>query len=376
MNRLALSCSVFLAAAAVLATACPAPAATPAPTSALTPLVASTLLPSQQSLLDFTTIEQSPGHAPFYPEKDPRLVVISSSEEAQTDVPSYLYPEVQRANDPSDTLAQTKRNDFARSFIVAAFQGYGGAGIRVSRIWLESTMVVIEARFEQAAGGRTLEQSPYHVLRVSKAGIPQGVGIQFVLTDQTGRDQFTTVHTLPALTTLTSSPGPTPFPTPWPWGTLPYTPLPTRSPTPTHTPYPGYVDLRILPEFQSVMVGERFLVTLQVDAEGPLAGIDSFVDFDPGYLVAVSVQGGEDLPVPLMNRYDNETGRIDFSAGAQLGGEPPTGRLVLATIEFEAKERTRGTTVGFSQTWERQTNAAYEGRAVLGDVTGAMVEIW
>ncbi|MDO8491263.1 MAG: hypothetical protein Q7T04_04535, partial [Dehalococcoidia bacterium] len=91
MNRLGLVWTCLLALAAAFATACPAPSPTATPVTAQYPL-------------EFTTIEQSLGHMPYFYDKAPRLLVIASSREAQTDVPLYLYPEFQRPNDPGDTV--------------------------------------------------------------------------------------------------------------------------------------------------------------------------------------------------------------------------------------------------------------------------------
>lgn len=190
--------------------------------------------------------------------------------------------------------------------------------------------------------------------------------------------------------TLTPIGAPTPTPVPTlpriggsplatPTATLTSPPIGLIPPTPTSTPTPtpGYVHLSILPSEQTVSVGQRFTVTIQVNAgTEPLAGIDALIDFDPAYLEVVRISGGTTLPLMLLNEYDNEKGQLAFSAGVALGGTYASGTFTYATIEFQAKAPTAGTTLAFSQTDWRHTMAAYRGYPVTGDLIGAKVVIW
>ncbi|MCL0097948.1 cohesin domain-containing protein [Dehalococcoidia bacterium] len=135
------------------------------------------------------------------------------------------------------------------------------------------------------------------------------------------------------------------------------------------------VNISIQPPTRSVVVGETFILDIQVDAgDQPVHGVSAFLDFDPTYLEVVSITPGDTLDVVLLNTYDNDAGTIDYSAGTLT--EPfPSGTFVVATVEFKAIEETAATAIDFSTSEPRKTMAVYEGQDVTGAITGGTVKI-
>lgn len=108
-------------------------------------------------------------------------------------------------------------------------------------------------------------------------------------------------------------------------------------------PGAGTVDLSIDPPTPTVVQDQTFDLTLQAAAGSQnVDSVDSSISFDPSYLRVVDANGNEanqiipgtSLPTVLANTVDNTTGRIIYSAGI-LGGTPPSGNFVIATIHFK-----------------------------------------
>lgn len=164
---------------------------------------------------------------------------------------------------------------------------------------------------------------------------------------------------------------------------------------------PNRAHLSIIPSQQTVHIGEEFEVAVRVEAEtvpvvgadglidfdgirhlpfestvqGPVTGIDVFIDFDPAYLEVVNISGGRSLPMELANEHDNKNGHIAFSAG-KLSGSLPRGTFTCTTIKLRAKAQTAGTGLDFSETRPRQTVVAgYGNKAITGQLTDAVVAI-
>jgi hypothetical protein len=142
------------------------------------------------------------------------------------------------------------------------------------------------------------------------------------------------------------------------------------------------VNLRIDPPASSVTPGEIFSVDVVLQAgDQPVDSVDAYVSFDPANLRVVDTAGneaktivpGNALPLVLQNGVDNGQGRIVFSAGRQLGGIPPTGDLLLATIRFKAVAAT--STDGIPVAFETGTDVFSRGDSVLGTSVGGVVII-
>ncbi|MBC7224349.1 MAG: hypothetical protein H5T59_08785 [Anaerolineae bacterium] len=142
------------------------------------------------------------------------------------------------------------------------------------------------------------------------------------------------------------------------------------------------VDLGIWPPVYIAEVGEVFALLVQAYAgEQPVDGVSLYLDFDPALLQVVDAAGNPVdqieaqplLPNVLYNQADNALGQIEFHAGRELGGTPPTGTFPVALIRFKALAPTGGTPVAFSQTLPRQTDVAFEGYSVLGNLYDGQV---
>lgn len=142
------------------------------------------------------------------------------------------------------------------------------------------------------------------------------------------------------------------------------------------------VDLGIWPPVYIAEAGEVFALLVQAYAgEQGVDGVSLYLDFNPTYLQVVDatgnptdqIEGQPLLPNVLYNYADNALGQIEFHAGRELGGVPPSGTFPVALIRFRALAPTGGTPVTFSQTLPRKTEVAFEGYSVLGNVYDGQV---
>lgn len=138
------------------------------------------------------------------------------------------------------------------------------------------------------------------------------------------------------------------------------------------------VDLSLIPAAPTVNAGDTFTVDIVVEPNGqPVVGVDAFVDFDAAHLETIQILAGPDSPfnLELYNQFDNVTGHAGYSAGT-LDTPPASGSITLATITFRAKAATVNSSVNFSLSTDRRTEAAYYNAvSVLRNTTGAAVTI-
>jgi len=158
--------------------------------------------------------------------------------------------------------------------------------------------------------------------------------------------------------------------------------MPQDTPKPVEPPAPAIaalstVSISLMPASATVAPGAIVTVAITVAAGAqPVNGVDAFLNFDPAYLSVVDAVGhpvsqtallpGAALSTIMVNRADNLTGSIDYSAG--LLGSAVTGDFTLATIRFQAKSATppEGTPVTFNLVFPRTTDVVYGGDSVLG----------
>jgi len=119
--------------------------------------------------------------------------------------------------------------------------------------------------------------------------------------------------------------------------------------------------LRFAPARSEVALGMIFQVdVLLASGSQPIDSVDATITFDPAFLQVVDARGnpattmsaGAALPMPLINRVDNEAGKIAFGAVRRLGDASPAGDLLLGTIRFRALAQTLspdGTTLAFGE---------------------------
>ena len=137
------------------------------------------------------------------------------------------------------------------------------------------------------------------------------------------------------------------------------------------------VEVSLSPATRTEAVGDTFTLDVMLRTNGQaLAGLDTFVDFDPAFLEATQVIAGEGSPFnfELNNNVDNIQGHADYSAGT-FNPPPTTPLITFATLTFRAKAPTSATALTFSFADPRVTRGAFSGAWVNANTTGATISI-
>ena len=118
-------------------------------------------------------------------------------------------------------------------------------------------------------------------------------------------------------------------------------------------------------EDETARVGEEFVVNVVVDTGNQEVDmVQVNLNFDPGVLEVVEIQGGDVLTVLLQSEFDNEKGTIDYAAG--LLGETVGGEIEVMQIKLEAlQEVTVGIPLSFNFGLPRETSIYSQGQPVL-----------
>lgn len=186
---------------------------------------------------------------------------------------------------------------------------------------------------------------------------------------------------LPAIFRVLTPPKPTSTPIVVATLAPPATPTPTLAPeaTPfagvppppaaTPTPVPTGVPLRTNPGAVALTIGGT--ATFDIVLDGGSQSFDAvqvYLTFDPRLVevvdadparAGVQVTPGAALADVLLNGVDNAQGRLQFAAGRSIAQPPPSGTLVIATVEL------RGRVEGTSPlTFEANSSAAFAGRRI------------
>ncbi|WMJ72965.1 CARDB domain-containing protein [Cytophagaceae bacterium ABcell3] len=98
-----------------------------------------------------------------------------------------------------------------------------------------------------------------------------------------------------------------------------------------------------------------------------------YLEFDPEVLRVSEMSGMGNLPVELINHYDNDIGKIAYAAGSL--SDLPLGDFGLFNITFEVLDDTKESYVKFTNDYPGQTQVAYKGYSVLGDLNDAALLI-
>jgi hypothetical protein len=142
----------------------------------------------------------------------------------------------------------------------------------------------------------------------------------------------------------------------------------------------GPVSLRLVPTSALLAVGQVIAVDVIADAGGqPVDVIELYLDYDPALLQAVDAAGapvltltpGAALPTVLLNRIEPAWGWADYIASS-AGGSAPAGQFVIGRLHFKVLAAGQ-TSVRFSFSDWRTTDAAYSGDSVLGATAAARV---
>lgn len=128
----------------------------------------------------------------------------------------------------------------------------------------------------------------------------------------------------------------------------------------------GVVVIRVRPATTAVAVGDRFEVSVEVDAGAQdVDGAAAYLNFDPGRIEALEIRGGSALAEPLFTNIDNAAGRADYVAGTF--SMFPTGQFELVKVVFRSKAPGM-TSLGFNTGAPRVTDATFAGASLLGGV--------
>ena len=143
------------------------------------------------------------------------------------------------------------------------------------------------------------------------------------------------------------------------------------------SPRPPGVTMRVDPHLRSAHVGERFSVSLRVDATA--TGVDQVhasLGFDPQILTIVDALGkpadriepSDAFPGTISNTVDNTAGTIDFVT--QQRSSPIQGSFTVATVRLKAKAKSPdpGTALLFLRRPGHSTAAFSGGVPVLTDL--------
>ncbi|WP_114781788.1 LamG-like jellyroll fold domain-containing protein [Botryobacter ruber] len=134
------------------------------------------------------------------------------------------------------------------------------------------------------------------------------------------------------------------------------------------------VYLELVKPSEQLTKGETFTMPVMLHTgEQEIDGAEVHLTFDPTRLKVTALTAGTHLPVVLLNKFDNEQGRISFAAGAFAN--LPKGDLELFSIRFEVIGETGESAVTFTSTSPGQTNVTYRGRSVLSGTSGGTVGI-
>lgn len=115
-------------------------------------------------------------------------------------------------------------------------------------------------------------------------------------------------------------------------------------------------------------------VTVRVRTNQSVDAATAFVDFDPTKLQVAAVTAGTELPIVILNQFDNQQGRINFAAGS-FSAPYPASDFVLATITFTATSATDSTPLSFVTTSPWISDVTFGGDSVLAARENAAVTV-
>ncbi|HYD50429.1 MAG TPA: cohesin domain-containing protein [Terriglobales bacterium] len=102
----------------------------------------------------------------------------------------------------------------------------------------------------------------------------------------------------------------------------------------------------------------------------PIDGAAAYLDYDPQLLQVVGLTAGTTLPQVLQSQFATP-GQVSFAAGTFANF--PTGRFVLATVQFRALSDIVDSRLTLSTSASRQTDVSFAGNSVLVCVNNAAI---
>jgi hypothetical protein len=140
----------------------------------------------------------------------------------------------------------------------------------------------------------------------------------------------------------------------------------------------GAVNLSFSPQSQVASLGEVVTFDMMVEAgEQLLSNVELYIEFDPVVLQVVDASGDpaeaveadqDTLDIVLLNRVDNQAGRIRYDAG-KLVGATPSGTFRVATLRLNRIGEVGQTAVRYLSS----SDVFYRGESVIGSLGQAVV---
>ena len=133
------------------------------------------------------------------------------------------------------------------------------------------------------------------------------------------------------------------------------------------------VDIAVVPASKTVYVNDTFTLEIWVYPNGQqVDSVDADLTFHPAYLEVVDIIGDPSgLEFENYSNWNNTNGTLTHSRGAGFAQTPPSTTFRLCSIEFKAKAVTPGTMLAFTT----RTDAAFEGKSVLGTQLDGLVTV-
>ena len=132
--------------------------------------------------------------------------------------------------------------------------------------------------------------------------------------------------------------------------------------------------IAIGPDEVKTKVGEIFDVVVEIQTgDQPIDGAAACLTFDPAVLQVECVSTGSELPIPLLESFDNDTGEVTIAAGALSSF--PSGEIGPALVTFRVVGASGGTVIDLTNYGECETQVTFEGVALPSLITNGMVMV-
>ena len=130
------------------------------------------------------------------------------------------------------------------------------------------------------------------------------------------------------------------------------------------------ITVRLTPSSQTITKDTNFTLDIGIEAgTQPISAAAVYLDYDTSKMEVVEIVANTAaLGLELGSGYDNSNGRLNYSAGAELGGDPPTGTFTIATITFIGKADSASMPITFSTSGTRITDVSHSGGSVVGEM--------
>lgn len=137
------------------------------------------------------------------------------------------------------------------------------------------------------------------------------------------------------------------------------------------------VEVAAIPEKTQLMVHDTLDVVIQIQAGAQqVVGATAHLKYDPSLFQVLSLLPGHTLETKISSKFDNENGRVIYSAGTL--GSPPTGTFDFLIIRFKVLDTPQTTSLSFETSTgnaEKTDVAFYDAISVLRTTHPATVTI-